>query len=866
MKPYVALLAGILVVGIPARDARVQTLEARLDRYVGAYRVSPHGTMALSRFEHDGNVVHLFTDFTDGWRGVVEPGGGDTLRIVSHGGPDPEARPRIVLGAGSTGRPTVSLHLDDRPTRIGGRIPLRIEPVAFVNDGIRLAGEIVVPPGPGPHPGIVFVHGSGPATRNDYREWSRFFAANGFAAFVYDKRGAGASEGDYREASFHDLAADAAAALRRLREHPDVDSLAVGLSGGSQGAWVAPIAAGIDDEIAFLIPTGGGPITPAEQEIYRRARVVEDAGYDAEAVETARALVTLYFDYLGSGGGDAALAARVAEAWARHGAEPWFDLLDLPARDPTVGEWPRGRRRFAEELFFDPAPSAAAITVPTLAILGGDDQGFPTPRTAAAWRELVGPTLLEVWVIPGVDHGFWVADDPARGRHQSPRLFEGMLAWAHRTLAAVPPPADQAAVSGADTLLPGLYALDDGELLVVERFDLAPHGEEVVTLGLLEPSSGTIRALRSVSDSSRVHGRGMLDTGSPVGELVERRDSDGTVRELVWRLTGEAPRIARPVRTTRRVPVRFASEDVELAGSLVAPVGPGPHPGVVMVHGSGPGGRYYLTYGLVSRWLASLGFAVLGYDKRGYGESSGPSWDTATIPDLAGDVAAAVGFLRTRPEIDLDRIGIWGHSQGGWTGPLAATMSPVAFLVLLSAPAVGTWEQEIDTIRSRLRAAGASPAEVSAAVSAMRTMFEVAATGEGIDGLREEIEISRDASWRDAVPLTADPAALGEWRRTRYRPGSVLRRLRIPTLVLFGAADEIVPPDENAPAWRRLLSGAGDDVLTVRIFPEADHGLLETSGEGGHGTAGALAPDVLETIARWLGERVPDVRRSAQVR
>ncbi|MDX1622884.1 MAG: alpha/beta fold hydrolase [Gemmatimonadota bacterium] len=433
------LLFAVLIVGQPAGAGLAQPLDARLDAYVGAYRVPPHGTMSLSRFEHGGRVIHLFTDFSDGWRGVVEPGRGDTLRIVPHEGPAPEARPRIVLGEDTTGRRTVSLHLEDRPTRVGRKLALRVEPVTFSSGALELAGEIVLSGETGGRPGVVFVHGSGPATRNDYREWSWYFAANDVATLIYDKRGAGDSEGDWREAKFPDLARDAIAAVRRLRAHPGVDPGRVGLSGGSQGAWVAPIAARMDEEIRFLVPTGGGPITPAEQEIYRRARVVQDAGHPAETVDVSREVVTLYFDYLGSGGEDEELAARVSEAWRRYGAEEWFPLLDLPASDPTVEEWPEGRRRFAEELFFDPAPSVRAISLPTLAILAGEDQGFPTRRTAAAWRNLVDPEWLELWIIPGVDHGFWVTGDPARGRHQSPRIFEGLLAWIHRTVGGPPP-------------------------------------------------------------------------------------------------------------------------------------------------------------------------------------------------------------------------------------------------------------------------------------------------------------------------------------------------------------------------------------------------------------------------------------------
>jgi dienelactone hydrolase len=317
---------------------------------------------------------------------------------------------------------------------MGTHLDVRIRKVRFAQDTIRLAGEIVLPPGAGPHPGIVFVHGSGPATRDDYREWSYYFAANGIAALIYDKRGAGASSGDYRRATFHDLAADAAAAARLLRTRPEIDPAKVGMSGGSQGAWVAPIAAGLDSALAFLIPTGGGPVTPAVQEIYRRARIVSDSGYPASIVELSRTILTTYFDYLGSDGRDPALASRESILWTEHAGRPWFPLLDLPARDPTVGDWPEGRQRFARELHFDAAPFVRALRIPTLAILGEEDQGFPVPETVRAWREAAPRDRLTVLVIPGVDHGFWVRDNVTRPQHQSPALFEAMVSWIRRVL------------------------------------------------------------------------------------------------------------------------------------------------------------------------------------------------------------------------------------------------------------------------------------------------------------------------------------------------------------------------------------------------------------------------------------------------
>jgi dienelactone hydrolase len=132
----------------------------------------------------------------------------------------------------------------------------------------------------------------------------------------------------------------------------------------------------------------------------------------------------------------------------------------------------------------------------------------------------------------------------------------------------------------------------------------------------------------------------------------------------------------------REEPLRFASGKVNLAGALVLPEGPGAHPTVVLFHDSGPQARDLFT----ARWLASQGVAALAYDKRGVGESTG---DFRVIPfmELCDDGLAAIGYLKSRNEIDAKRIGAWGLSQGGWLGPLAASRSAdVAFVIAVSGP------------------------------------------------------------------------------------------------------------------------------------------------------------------------------------
>lgn len=397
----------------------------RLAPYVGAWRTADGATWALSRFDHHGAPVFLFTDFDAGWRGTLRPAGRDTLRVSER---DREPRPRDPWAVleGTDAIPILILVEPDGRVRRARRRPVREVDVQFESGDARLAGSLFLPDGPGPHPGVVFVHGSGPATRDDYREWSWFFAANGVAVLAYDKRGAGASTGDWRSARFEDLAADAAAAVERLRVEPSVVDSAVGLSGGSQGAWVAPLAAE-RTPVAWLVLTGGGALTPARQEAYRRVRKVRDAGHDSVSVAAAGRVLDAYFEYLRTEDPEAAEAVR--RVWNDHADAAWFDLLEIPAENPTAGEWPEGRRRFQRELHFDPAPSLRAVDAPVLVVIGEDDAAFPAGETVDRFREILPTDRLVVEVVPGADHGLFVPRTNALPRHQSPEAFRRILEW-----------------------------------------------------------------------------------------------------------------------------------------------------------------------------------------------------------------------------------------------------------------------------------------------------------------------------------------------------------------------------------------------------------------------------------------------------
>jgi dienelactone hydrolase len=150
-----------------------------------------------------------------------------------------------------------------------------------------------------------------------------------------------------------------------------------------------------------------------------------------------------------------------------------------------------------------------------------------------------------------------------------------------------------------------------------------------------------------------------------------------------------------PVDAVRTEAVRFQSGDVTLAGTLFIPDERGRHPAIVLFHGSGPEPRNPS----VADWFARHGVIALTYDKRGVGESTG-DFRAVSFTELSDDGLAAIQLLRARPDVDAERIGVWGLSQGGWLGPLAASRSKdVKFVIAVSGPGVSPAEQMVFYIK-----------------------------------------------------------------------------------------------------------------------------------------------------------------------
>lgn len=337
-----------------------------------------------------------------------------------------------------------------------------------------------------------------------------------------------------------------------------------------------------------------------------------------------------------------------------------------------------------------------------------------------------------------------------------------------------------------------------------------------------------------------------------------QRDRRGKIISLIEQPEGSPARIARRVEIERHEEVRFANGDIQLAGTLIKPATGRRHPAIILVHGSGPLDRLWMVP--FARFLVRRGMALLTYDKRGVGGSTG-DWNTASFDDLADDVVAAFEFLKTRRDIDHRRIGMLGVSQAGWVMPLAANRAKdMAFLISVSGAAVTPAETTLDQARNEMRARGMRPETVNQIVGLMRLQYDFARTGSGWEAYaaaRKHLG-ERLGSPPESFPGTPDHRSWEAIRRLYfYDPAPALSQLQLPVLAIFGELDTNILADKNKTAWSAALEKAGNGDYTMRVIPKANHLQLE-SAVGSNAEMKSLrrfVPAYFSAIEQWLAQR-----------
>jgi len=354
-----------------------------------------------------------------------------------------------------------------------------------------------------------------------------------------------------------------------------------------------------------------------------------------------------------------------------------------------------------------------------------------------------------------------------------------------------------------------------------------------------------------------------------------------------------APTGARPW-LEEEVTLSFGSQ--QLAGILTLPTGGEPCPAIVLVSGSvdtttglrsGASSQYFIDH---ARKMVLAGFAVLRYDPPGVGQSTGEA-GFESLDLRAEETMAALQYVRSRPDIHADRVGLMGNSQGGWVIAKAAARYPqeVAFIITVSGSGVSVAAQQWYSIEAQSIAAGMSEQEVVQAALFGRLLIDwqlatpvyrdeneetVQYLGEGpwtrfmalvyepgditpAEGLRAGIEILesiQDEPWArflylrelylpqlESIPPDQVLAVKAEVGQTLMEdPQAYLTQVRCPVLAFFGEEDLLQPSRRSAALYEQYLTQAGNERFEIVMLPGVGHSI------------GMSTPGYWEVLSQWL--------------
>lgn len=307
------------------------------------------------------------------------------------------------------------------------------------------------------------------------------------------------------------------------------------------------------------------------------------------------------------------------------------------------------------------------------------------------------------------------------------------------------------------------------------------------------------------------------------------------------------------------------TDGIRLAGTLTFPRESTQFPAVVLISGSGPQNRDSEAFGhrpflVLSDHLTKNGIAVLRFDERGVGKSTG-DFSTATSRNFANDVVAAINFLISRREVDTDRIGLIGHSEGGIVAPMVADQSEeVDFMVLLAGPSLPGDQNLLLQKRLIEEKMGVNEETVALGQQIFQEAYGILKDPD-TTGLNQRVRSHLQNAFASGLSDDQVEALVEQltspWMvfYLNHDPAEVLRRIDIPTLALFAKNDLQVPADENA---RTLLEGDYNNEWTIRIFENLNHLFQESPTGLPHEYSQieeTISPIVLETISTWILEQ-----------
>lgn len=436
-KFYLALLLALIFnISVKAQEKLCVTTDK--NHLQGAYRLSDGRIISIVPSSTDGKW--RYTDFGSGKSHKLYPTDGLDFHSADDWGSETPVVFQFRFNLNKDGAAESLVVTKKGKYKITAKkIKFREQTISFKSGDVQLFGKLTLPMnGKTPFKTVVFVHGSDNEGSVD-RDWfPHILAANGIAAFVFDKRGTGCSEGTYIQ-HFGVLSDDVVAALSWLKTRPEVDGSRIGLAGFSQGGWVAPLAALKDSSVRFVLVGYGMAMSVAEEDRLEAPLKLKEMGLDTKSItqfqelngalhKVARGNFRDYREF------EEMIAKYKDTKWFAvvKGTQSWAGSVLAMGIEQAKVQIPQMFETFFQP-FYEPVPTLESLNIPMLWLIAKDDIEAPPDPTIAVLKRLrsEGKPFLTV-IFPNTNHGiveFTLRDGRRVTTKYANDYFSTMMKW-----------------------------------------------------------------------------------------------------------------------------------------------------------------------------------------------------------------------------------------------------------------------------------------------------------------------------------------------------------------------------------------------------------------------------------------------------
>lgn len=335
----------------------------------------------------------------------------------------------------------------------------------------------------------------------------------------------------------------------------------------------------------------------------------------------------------------------------------------------------------------------------------------------------------------------------------------------------------------------------------------------------------------------------------------------------------------------KEMEVRFSNKNIKLAGTLSIPFSQMKHPAVILISDKGAqkhnnNNQGFEIFRILADNLTRNNFVVLRLDDRGTGGSGGKT-ESSSLKDLSSDISKAVNFLKSRPEVDPEHIGLLGHGQGGLIAAMTAASNPgdIDFIILSSTGVLPEDKLLVAEFKNLLSSEGRSNEFIQSYIQALQKYFDLVRSGISKGLIKTKLyqyilnnydkmpaPIKREFPEKIKYAKTSTDRIFKETYTSNLKdflnidPIGIFQNIKCPVLAVFGGKDIEVTADENKAALTEALNKGGNKALSIRVFPDANH-LFQTAETGSKQEYPQLKKDFLpgyiDCLNEWLRDLFP---------